>query len=687
MSLKWLMIGAMSAACQGSGAEWKPVTCPEVERGAKGRFEAIRQLDDFERGIGNWEAHRDGQNAESKVSLADDERHAGRSSLRVDCRFVAGKQHDYVALSMGHAIPAAGEGLGLWIKKGDLPVHANVRLSDKSGEIHQFSLSVPSGAGWTFIAGNFDGDGPAWGGDGNKKLDYPCKLDSLIIDRDSTDFGGSGSIWIDDVAIVRPRKPRSDLRIEVEGGPLGNLFAPGQEVRIRASAGRGEIRWVALDWRGEAVGKGSGAADGTEVRVPGAGRGYFACRFSLFHDGAVVEERDFHGARLPEDAPRNDFVGACVHFMRRDAWPIEGLGLMPRLGITQVRDDFTWGVAERKAGEIGMPAPQLEAIDRGIALGIRWLGILCYANPNYDNNGFPNSPGAVAAYARYGATIARQLDGKVNWFEIWNEWSGGCGMHDRGGDHGPEAYARLIRAAYPAIKQASPKAQIIGLGGEHSRHHFDQIGGMFRSGAAGAMDAWSVHPYRYPRGPEESDLMGELDKVGDLGVENGAPRRAWITEIGWPTHVAARGIDAASQARMAVRSLALMQSSGFVEKVFWYDFKDDGLDPTYNEDNFGIVRHQKFNFAPKPAAAAIAAFSGLTAGAKPAGCTQNDGVFAVRYEMADGRRLCVAWSPEGGGRFEFPGKITSVVDLMGNLLDAGAMDRLGPDPIYVIGEP
>ena len=38
--------------------------------------------------------------------------------------------------------------------------------------------------------------------------------------------------------------------------------------------------------------------------------------------------------------------------------------------------------------------------------------------------------------------------------------------------------------------------------------------------------------------------------------------------------------------------------SGCVEKIFWYNYRNDGLDKNYNEHNFGIL-HQ--DFTPKPA--------------------------------------------------------------------------------------
>ena len=144
-----------------------------------------------------------------------------------------------------------------------------------------------------------------------------------------------------------------------------------------------------------------------------------------------------------------------------------------------------------------------------------------------------------------------------------------------------------------SVKAAAPDITLVGLGGEHSDHHFENIRGMLAAGSAKAMDAFSIHCYRYPRTPEESDLFGEIQKVAALAKEHGAPTKAWVTEIGWPTHSDARGVDERTQARIFVRTMALLRSLEAVEKVHWYDFKDDGsykhvqLDVTKSAGDFG----------------------------------------------------------------------------------------------------
>jgi hypothetical protein len=258
-------------------------------------------------------------------------------------------------------------------------------------------------------------------------------------------------------------------------------------------------------------------------------------------------------------------------------------------------------------------------------------------------------------------------------------------MGGKPGSNAPEPYARLLRETYKAVKAARPEAVIVGIGGEHSAHHFDRIERMMASGAARAMDAYSVHSYRYPRSPEATDLAGEIRKVAEMAATHGAPERLWVTEIGWPTHSGGRGVDERTQARYIVRTLALLQSVRAVKKVHWYDFKNDGLDRAYNENNFGIVWHQRYNWAPKPAALALAAFARLTAGARPGTLEERNGRYAMHYTLKGGTELVIAWCTQGDAAARVRGRRLDAFDIMGNPLPAPRRISLTQDPVYLRG--
>jgi hypothetical protein len=340
---------------------------------------------------------------------------------------------------------------------------------------------------------------------------------------------------------------------------------------------------------------------------------------------------------------------------------------------------------ETEKGRLALPEVESAFTLRAKELGIDPLLILCYGNPHYDNDGFPNSDEAIAAYANYCTTLAEKMRGRVGTFEIWNEWSVACGMKGKPGENTPEPYVRMLRAAHKAVKNVNEDITVIGIGGEHSERHFDSIEAMMRAGAGEAMDAFSVHCYRYPSGPEETDLAGEILKVAELARQQGAPPRVWVTEIGWPTHTGANGVDEKTQARHIVRTMALLQSTRVVEKVYWYDFKDDALKRDYNESNFGIVRHQEFNCAPKPAVVALSVFARATAKATPIRLWREGDCYAAIYRLANGAQMAIAWTTEATRTVGITGTGLKATDIMGNPIANLAGLALTPDAIYLTG--
>lgn len=83
-----------------------------------------------------------------------------------------------------------------------------------------------------------------------------------------------------------------------------------------------------------------------------------------------------------------------------------------------------------------------------------------------------------------------------------------------------------------------------------------------------------------------------MDKYGS--------RPVWLTEMGWATHRGAYGVGEDQQAHFLARTYITALAQPNVEKIFWYDFRDDNASgasyeqPARNEaDNqlhFGMLR-------------------------------------------------------------------------------------------------
>jgi hypothetical protein len=667
-------------------AVWEPVPCVPADLPPEALFDTARVADDFAAEALNWGVLRGGQNAMATLQRDTAEKRSGVASLRVDYEFVGKPDYEYIQTNTPLDLPEPGPGIGFWLKHDGTPFPVRLRVTDSSGETHQVDLLCSTEPGWQFVAGTLVGRTTAWGGDGNGRLDYPCKLNGLCVDRPKRGYVGKGSLWIDDLALVRPRTLSESLQVETQGKRFGNVYAPGETVALRVRGQGDSVRWTLLDFWGREVASGQGQAAGTEARFPLAKPGYYACKLELLVGERLAEAQEFRCAALAngDEAARSDFVGVNCHFGQR-AYPLDCLDLMRRYGINQFRDEISWRSVETEKGKYALPNHAAEYTRKAAELGLRPLILFDYSNPHYDNDGFPNSPGALTGFAAYAVELARATRGTASNFEVWNEWIGGCGMSGRPGDHGPEAYGRLLKETYAAVKQAFPDVTIVGIGGEYGPHCAENVVRAIGTAGAKSMDAFSIHPYRYPRSPEESDLVGEVQTIADRAAETGAPKKLWITEIGYPTHRTAGGSEERAQARHCVRTLILLQATGVVEKVYWYDLKDDGPRREYNEHNFGLIRHQQYNCAPKPGVVAMSVYIRIAGGATFRELKQQGAAYAASYRRPDGNDVLVAWTTGAPGKCAVTGQVREAVDLVGAPVDVEAGVVLTNSPLYLVG--
>ena len=681
-----VMPGTCSAAPEAAAAQWQVVACVPADLPPEAMFQVAQPVDDFEAPALRWQAIEGGQNARCRLARDADLAHGGNAALRLDYQFVGKPDYEYLQINTPLEISDAGYAFGFWLNHDGTPFPVRLRIVDTSGETHQVDLFSSTQPGWQFVGGSLGGHSISWGGDGNRRRDYPCRLVGICLDRPQRGFVGKGALWIDDVALVRPRRLPRTMTVSTQNQRFGNLYAVGESVALRATGEGDRVRWSLDDFWGRSLARGEGPATGAEARFRLERPGYFACRLELLRGEEPVEIQNFCCAALPggAEAARSDFVGVCSHYGQSN-YPLPSMDLMQRYGIDQFRDEIHWRSYETQKGRYAMPAHAAAYLKHAAELKMRPLIIFDYNNPHYDGDGFPNSPEAVAAFAAYAADLARQTRGTVDMFEVWNEWIGGCGMRGRPGDHSPEAYGRLLKPTYSAVKKAVPDLTIVGIGGEYGKDCAENIARALGTASTDSMDAWSIHPYRYPRSPEASDLVGEVKRIADRVRGAGARQPAWITEIGWPTHRTSGGSDQRTQARYCVRALALLQSTGVVEKVFWYDFKDDGTRRDYNEHNFGLIRHQTYHCAPKPGVVAMSVFIPMTGGAEFRELRRDGPAYSAWYRRADGRDVVAAWTEEGSQRVSLSGKLETAVDMMGAAHPVSDPIELTENPLYLVG--
>jgi hypothetical protein len=291
------------------------------------------------------------------------------------------------------------------------------------------------------------------------------------------------------------------------------------------------------------------------------------------------------------------------------------LDRMQAAGVTSVRIDVSWTMLQPRdrSSYDGWGTRQVDRIvsmanDRGIRpLMMLWL------TPAWANGsaGQRTLPYRTDDYARVAGWAAGRWHDKVIGWEIWNEPNSPAFL--RGAD--PVAYTRLLRAAYPAIKAADPRAVVVTGGVEYN--DVDWLRRAYDAGAQGYFDALATHPYQgladLPPSADDGTkwTLRHAAAVRTLMVERGDGRKPiWFTEFGWSTHHVRgqvnwiRGVDEQRQGEYLAATARLVAAEmPYVQRIYWYSDRDtrDG-DPQYA--NYGLLR---WDLSPKPAMDALTA--------------------------------------------------------------------------------
>jgi hypothetical protein len=387
-------------------------------------------------------------------------------------------------------------------------------------------------------------------------------------------------------------------------------------------------------------------------------------------------------APLPAAEPLSPY-GVCAHLPRGDEYPTarEELKLMRAARIGWARADFDWSYVEPRRGEWRFDRID-DVVDWAEQEGVNILPILDYdvpwARPAYKH---------LDLWLEYVRRVVERYKDRIRHWEVWNEPNLEQFWKDK-----PDAanYVALLKPTYELIKKIDPELTVLFGGTAEIPWAF--IEGVYAAGGKDSFDVMNVHPYRYPRAPEEGrPLFDDLVRLRELMAKYGdGEKPIWITEIGWPTHQGQRGVSPERQAEMLARAYLLSFQAG-VEVVFWYEFQAPEHKPDYNEDHFGIVHR---DLRPKPAYRAMAALTR----ARPAGSKQLPGewrtgeVYHPAWRRPDGATAWAVWRPAGEAdvTFAVEGTVGAAFDHLGGKLDVRPVGgrfalRVGTGPVYLIG--
>jgi hypothetical protein len=340
-------------------------------------------------------------------------------------------------------------------------------------------------------------------------------------------------------------------------------------------------------------------------------------------------------------------------------------------GVKWSREEILWSRTEPVQGRFDFSFYD-KVVDCAHRNGISVYGLLTYWSQWTE----PYTEQGIEDYCTWVRQVVRHYRDRIRHWEVWNEpniffWSGP-----------KELYIEALKRAYAVIKEEDPGAVVLGC----STAGIDL--GFIRQclEAEAPFDILTVHPYRARL--DDAAFMDELRATGEL-VDG---REVWITEMGWPTQVGGPTSEM-EQARLLARCYLSAVASGAAPNVSWYNFREDGTVPFYNEHHFGSLR---YDLTPKPAYRALATLC-TTLGPVRDGeaVPAPEGVHAFSFARDRDRVTTAVWAPEWAGTLLARGRAIAGVEVLsyvgGAVVTEGASDlclvpvRLGA-PVYLKGQ-
>ena len=338
-------------------------------------------------------------------------------------------------------------------------------------------------------------------------------------------------------------------------------------------------------------------------------------------------------------------AGVNIHFISGHE---QDLKMIADAGFKFVRMDFFWQDTERQKGKYDWSAYD-DFTTELAQYGLRPYYVLDYSNPLYEPGvvytnpvthkvesalASPQHPESIAAYARWAAAAAKHFRGRGIVWEIWNEpnisfWKPKADVHQ---------YIAMALATAKAIRAANPEACLVGP--TTSGFGWNFLEAVFKSGLLNYLSGVSVHPYR-SKAPETA--AADYARLRAL-IDHYAPSGKEIPIISgeWGYATVTNRVSPKTQADYIVRQQLSNLLCG-VPLSIWYDWKNDGKDPGYSEDNFGTV---SYDLQPKPAYLAIQNLTREQSGYRIARRydTGNTNDFVLVLTNANGETKLAAWT-------------------------------------------
>lgn len=575
--------------------------------------------------------------------------------------------------------PGSTHPLHVYLRTHFMTFHKTVSAPTAPSE-QEIVIDGPPGSGWQWMNGENDGriHGPLRMG----QLRFEANGQSDRVEVELRDITVEGSQPANRLCVVTERR-------EPGSGPLA--FLADLRCMLPTST-TGELTWIFRDWNGRELGHGHreskipAAGERVSVRIPAefqtAGLKFVEAEIQLALPDQEVAP--LHAYWSPAYSPgdvegyrdssllRASPFGMGLYLDRYRGPDMERAAEIARdAGVKWSREGFSWGRIEPKRGQFDWTYYD-GLLGTAKRHGISIYGLVHGWAPWTK----PYTPEGIDDYQAFLKELIRHYHADVHHWEIWNEpniffWQGPR-----------EMYAELLRRSYATVKQTDPTALVLGMSTSGIDYNF-----IARTMALDApFDILTIHPYR--KVLNDGALINELKIASDL--VKGRP--VWITEFGWSTFTPHNTLtqDFApfterQQASLLVRAYLCTLVAGIHTNTSWYDFRNDGEDPLYFENELGMLHR---DFTPKPAYWAYSTMTRMLEGRTLAGkIDAGEGVFAYRF--AGKGTVIVLWTADSDRTVKIPveGKRVMLVNTMGESRDLPAgtatLDLRAGAPIYL----
>jgi len=448
----------------------------------------------------------------------------------------------------------------------------------------------------------------------------------------------------------------------------------------------GNVAYSVTDFSGATVMQGQSMVTGqqTSLTLPRLPDDYYVLQVTNRVSGSPVTQTIPFAVVAPFTSAANSPFGVGVHFTNGYN---PGLAQsIATMGAGTIRDDATWAMIEQSQGSYTFNNfdPYMQVLQQNT---LDPLLTLDYNNRFYDNNQTPYNSAGFSAFANYAKALVLHYGPQLKAVEVYNEYNGTFSTGPCARQ--PSCYAQLLRYTYQAIKSVRPDVTVVG--GAALYADLPWFNELFENGGLSYMDAVSVHPYApfYFFSPEAQGLEGQMQSLQSLikQYNHGQAKPIWITEIGWPSSY--MDMSESRQADYLVRGMVLSLAAG-VQKIFWYDFLNDGNTTSQMEQNFGLLREPDTAgyYTPKPAYVAYAVLARELAARSFIGSeTVAPGIYAMRYS----NNLRILWSTPFGQNVALstnsPVTAVSMTGKTWTLVPSGGriVLNLSIDPVYIQG--